>query len=408
MGSGKTSAAIQYINAHPQEKFIYITPYLDEAARIRDACPMAGFIEPSNRNPKYNFRKYAHACALIQEGKNIATTHAAFKYYTDETIRSIKEHGYTLFVDESVDIVEQFQFKEADLQLLLDAGYIGKQNGSYALLKDGYDDGALSEMFRMFKSRELVEIRDEDNPYQWVLPPEFFTAFQNVYILTYLFAGQSMCYLFMSQGIQFSYIGVSHDKNGYCFSDTAGEIPDYISSLHMKLHIIEQDRLNAIGGGRCDLSMNWFSRKQEDTEHLKKHIQNLMRNIWRDIPASQKLWGSYKIGFNKLKGKGYTKLFLPFNARATNDYRGCTHLIYAANVFMNVGEKRFYESRGVTVDEDTYALSVMVQWIWRSAIRDGGEITIYIPSKRMRSLLENWIDSVSRGAMQIKAAPDVV
>ena len=37
----------------------------------------------------------------------------------------------------------------------------------------------------------------------------------------------------------------------------------------------------------------------------------------------------------------------------------------------------------------------MVQWIWRSAIRDGDEIYIYIPSKRMRTLLINWMESLS-------------
>ena len=34
MGSGKTSAAINYINQHHDKRFIYITPYLDEDERI--------------------------------------------------------------------------------------------------------------------------------------------------------------------------------------------------------------------------------------------------------------------------------------------------------------------------------------------------------------------------------------
>ena len=43
------------------------------------------------------------------------------------------------------------------------------------------------------------------------------------------------------------------------------------------------------------------------------------------------------------------------------------------------------------MDEDAYALSEMLQFIWRSAIRDGKEIWVYLPSVRMRSLLEEWI-----------------
>ena len=63
---------------------------------------------------------------------------------------------------------------------------------------------------------------------------------------------------------------------------------------------------------------------------------------------------------------------------------------------MNVGDKRFYCNHGVEVDDDMYALSTMVQWIWRSAIRDGKEIFIYIPSRRMRELLIDWINRVSK------------
>lgn len=34
----------------------------------------------------------------------------------------------------------------------------------------------------------------------------------------------------------------------------------------------------------------------------------------------------------------------------------------------------------------------MIQWIWRSAIRNGEEISLYLPSKRMRDLLTEWIE----------------
>ena len=71
--------------------------------------------------------------------------------------------------------------------------------------------------------------------------------------------------------------------------------------------------------------------------------------------------------------------------------------MYIVNIFMNVSDKRFYQRNGIEVDEDAYALSVMVQWIWRSAIRDGDEIYLYIPSSRMRTLLLDWIEKTSKG-----------
>lgn len=94
MGSGKTEAAITYMNEHPERRFIYITPYLTEAARIRKGCPELHFVEPSNKLSEYKFKKTLHTAALIEEGRNITTTHAAFKNYTKETLAKIKELGY--------------------------------------------------------------------------------------------------------------------------------------------------------------------------------------------------------------------------------------------------------------------------------------------------------------------------
>ena len=46
------------------------------------------------------------------------------------------------------------------------------------------------------------------------------------------------------------------------------------------------------------------------------------------------------------------------------------------------------------MDEDLFALSEMLQFIWRSAIREGKDIHLYIPSSRMRGLLETWLDKM--------------
>ena len=45
----------------------------------------------------------------------------------------------------------------------------------------------------------------------------------------------------------------------------------------------------------------------------------------------------------------------------------------------------------VELDEDAYALSEMLQLIWRSRIRKGESINVYIPSRRMRELFEDWL-----------------
>lgn len=104
------------------------------------------------------------------------------------------------------------------------------------------------------------------------------------------------------------------------------------------------------------------------------------------------MWTTFKKFRSKLKGKGYTNSFVPLNCRATNDYAKSKFLVYPVNVYPNVGVSQFFSQRGLKIDDDNYALSELVQWIFRSSIRNGEDIHIYLPSKRMRGLLENWLE----------------
>lgn len=404
MGTGKSSAAITYLNEHPNDKFIYITPYLDEANRIKRGCPHMHFVEPSNKLKQYEFRKSLHTAALIREGQNITTTHQAFKGYTPSTLEDIRRQGYTLIIDENVDVLETFEFHPDDLQLAVDAGYIADNNGVYSIANDGYKGRALSELFTLLKSRELIRMtdKDENELFYWALPPELLTSFKDVFILTYLFRGQSLHHFMEIYDIPYTYIGIEKTDAGYRFGDYPGYTPEYVYHLKDMLHILDKDKLNDIGDDYHALSMNWFRRDSDGVEQLKKNISNCYNNIWRDIPADRRLWGSYNGAYNQVRGKGYSKSFLTFNAKATNAYRDKDCLVYIANLFMNVNEKKFYQMHGLEVDEDAYALSIMVQWIWRSAIRDGAEVYLYIPSRRMRTLLIDWIENTSKGGNRVE------
>lgn len=406
MGTGKSSAAITYLNEHKDGKFIYITPYLDEANRIKNGCPDLNFVEPSNKLKEFNFKKSLHTAQLIREGKNITTTHQAFKGYTQETLDCIKEQGYNLIIDENVDVLETFEFHPDDLQMAVDAGYIKDDNGVYSLSEDvPYNGKALHELFGLLKSRELIRMtdKDENELFYWALPPDLLTSFNDVYILTYLFSGQSLHHFMKIYNIPYEYIGIERTPDGgYRFGEFPGYVPEYVTHLKDMLRILDNPKINDVGDDYHSLSMNWFKRGGKDVEQLKKNVYNCFNNIWGDIPADKRLWGSYNGGFNKIKGKGYTKAFLTFNAKATNAYRDKECLVYITNLFMNVNEKKFYQMHGLEVDEDTYALSIMVQWIWRSAIRDGKAVSLYIPSKRMRTLLMNWIEETSKGGSTVE------
>ena len=61
--------------------------------------------------------------------------------------------------------------------------------------------------------------------------------------------------------------------------------------------------------------------------------------------------------------------------------------------------------KGFPVNEDVFALSEMVQWIWRSAIREGNPINIYVPSARMRDLLTRWMNDEFENIVAVKTEP---
>ena len=412
MGVGKSMSAITYMNEHPEGRFIYITPYLDEAARIREGCPDLHFVEPQ-QNRSNNYSKLTHTQELIVQGRNITTTHQAFKNYTPDMLEAVKKFQYTLIIDEDVDVLEECDFHEDDIQMALDAGYIAFENGNYRIVNTEYNGKAFREMFWLLKSRQITRVEYEDDEeksdskrklYFWVLPAELITSFKDVIILTYMFEGQSLHSFLRIHNIPYSNIGIEKTDtgNGYRFCDGNGYTPDYVSHIRDMIEIVENDRLNEIGDDETALSMKWFERhRMSAVPKLKNNIYNLFFNIWKDAKVSEKMWSTYKNSVEKLKGKGYTKCFTVLNLRATNQYRNAKYLVYACNLYMNVSEKRFYKQHGIDVDEGKYALSLMLQWIWRSAIRDGEKIYIYLPSSRMRWLLKDWIKSLGEGGAAI-------
>lgn len=123
---------------------------------------------------------------------------------------------------------------------------------------------------------------------------------------------------------------------------------------------------------------------------MKLQIRNGVKFGRRKIELTDTFPSVYQ-EWKQQKSKGNTKGFVACNARATNEFKEKESLAYVVNRFMNPHEKKFFSVRGIEVNEDMYALSELIQWIWRSRIRKGKAINLYIPSKRMRSILEEYL-----------------
>ena len=401
MGSGKSSAAITLMNEHPDQKYIYITPYIEEAKRIRKSCPGLNLVEPK-RKPEFHGSKTLHTIDLVKQDKNVSTTHQAFRHYPTELLDMIREKEYTLIIDESVNVFDNIDIHPDDMKMVIDSGHaVMDETGTISLVDSEYYGSYYKDLFNTMKTRDIVQIKwglDKESYYYWLLPPDLFLAAPTTYILTYQFDGQDLSYLFKMYGIEYESIGVCRDELGtYRFTDGPGDLPEYVKDLPNKIHILENDKLNSIGDDNSSLSMNWYNKERGDVGQVKNNVYNFFNHMIRGVSSHDRMWGVYESAKTKVKGKGYSNGFVIWNERATNSYRHKRALAYCANVFMNVGHKLYFEANGVKVNEDMYALSILVQWIWRSAIRDGEEIFLYLPSSRMRSLLQQWIEDVSKG-----------
>lgn len=403
MGTGKSSAAIRYMNEHPDEHFIYVTPYLDEADRIHVACPELQFVKP-NRAWQNGCSKVNHTRKLLEQGKNITTTHAAFKLYERDMIDNIQRFGYTLIIDEAFQFLEDVVAHPGDVKLLEEAGYLCRiGNARFEKTDSAYEGLVLRGIYEEISRSNLLMLHENGKDvayYCWELPPDVFMAFRQVYVLTYLFDGQEMdCYLHM-HNIPYTKIGIDRDEAGFYFSETERYVPEYVRTLRQKIRIFDNEKLNSIGAGKFALSSSWYEHAdQNDVERVRKNIANYFGNYHRG-EASKYMWTCFKDEQFKLRGAGYARHYTAFNIRATNDLRQKSVMAYAVNIFCNPFRKRYLSTSGVAFDDDVFALSTLVQWIWRGAIRDGGEIEIYLPSERMRQLLLDWIDKVeaeSRG-----------
>lgn len=393
MGSGKTSAAINFINESDDDtRFIFITPYLEEVQRIKSSCPSKRFHEPQKMGNKLEGMKY-----LISKGTNIVSTHALFKRFDAEIIDMCRANNYILIMDEVTDVVEKYEISKEDFSILIDNfADIDEQTGllKWRVPKDDYN-GKFSEEKRLCELNCLAYYGG--SVMMWLFPIEAFNAFRHVYILTYMFKSQLQRYYYDYYSLPYTYIYVKGNSvDTYHFTTEESEKQSSTYNFKNLINILEDEKLNLIGDREYDLSKNWYIRNQNNIvmQQLRNNIQNFFRNK-RKSKTNENLWTTFTDFKYCLSAKGYGRAYASINMRASNKYRDRTSIAYPVNRYINTGVKNFFTRHNVKTDEDGFALSEMLQFIWRSAIRDGKEIWIYIPSIRMRRLLNMWIEDNS-------------
>lgn len=407
MGSGKTNAIINMMNdaytnylgqsfVHPEiepPRFIFVTPLLSEAERIAEACPELHF-----RLPKEIRTKYRHLQELISEGHNIATTHALFESITTDTLLSIREKGYVVIIDEAMECVRIFDgLTKHDHAMLVKRGiiFVDEQTGRLRWTDTDTDEyrGRLSDIKSLCDNGNLFMHRNKT--ILWTLPRDFFRMLSDAYVLTYMFEGQPMAAYLKAEGIDYRLLTIHEGeiKDWHLFSD---ELEHKIGLRRLiNIHRGSSNTIGASSRKEQALSSSWYKRQHDEVfKRIRATVQNWFKKH-AQTEARLNAWTTYKEYRPKLTGAGYAKGFIPCNAKATNDHRQRASLAFLCNIHYNPYIAGYFEDQGIALHGDLFALSEMLQWIWRSRIRDGLPINLLLPSERMRGLLDEWLDCAS-------------
>lgn len=400
MGSGKTSWAIQFMNGSSLNKrFIFITPFKKEIERVINSMERE-FVQPEAIE---GGRKIDSLKKLLIEGRDIVSTHALFLKMDDELIDLIDIQGYTLILDEVITVLEDVKISQDDLKLLLSAKS-SKGEPVITVNRNGFVQWNDKE-YKVGKFKRILDLANAGNlmihnktAMYWLFPLEVFKGFEEVYILTYLFEGQIQRYYFDLFKVSYKYYSVGNVEGNYELIEYIPLKEEQRDHLCKLIHIhysktTDKNDLNRIGKGRGPFSKSHLE-KLVGTKSKRDIIKNNSYNFYRHklkVPSDAVMWTTFKEFKPKLQPTGLKSQFVAVTAKATNDYADKSVCIYLANRFMNPVTKQFFTSRNVEVNEDLFALSELVQWVFRSRIRKGEEIYIYIPSERMRTLLEEYL-----------------
>lgn len=392
MGSGKTSWAIQYINESPATtKFIFITPYKTEIERIIGSTNKK-FVQPQIEGKKNKLDSLKQA---IANGHNIVSTHALFKRSDAELIQLLEAENYILILDEVIDVIDEIGITKDDIKILLNSS---NEKGESIISTDKkghvewnaskYNSGNYQSIRNIANSGNLVLF--EESKMYWLFPTEVFKAFNQIYILTYMFEGQIQSYYYQLFNLKYKYKSVGYKTgSGYYLKEyggTSSENRQQFKSLITIYYSAPSDNrdMNKIGEKFNSFSKSYLAdhlKSQNYKDLIKKNSYNFYRHKMK-CSTKQVIWTTFKENRKSLTPVGLKDNFVSLNARATNEYATATTCIYLSNRYMNPLIKRFFQSHNIKVNEELFALSELLQWLFRSAIRNQEPIDVYIPSSR--------------------------
>lgn len=399
MGSGKTEGIIEWMLRNPNNKYLYISPMLSEVEeRIPKACEALEFTFPTTEEYTSKSRHLLH---LLKEGCNISFTHSLFSELSQRHLDEIKSQRYVMVIDEEVSLIEPYKgkYKKGDIVSLEAANHIrvDEENlGKVEWLWDEMADGTqYSDLKRLCSIDMLYCSKRSRDMMVTQLPMALVESAERTIILSYLFKGSVMESFLKLKGLEvvdFTEVKLMKDTE-----TVLKQAKDLINFCHLP-------STNAVRN--YGMTNTWYTTTA--TKDQLKKVGAAIRNVYRKVGKEDLLITLPKDStLKELKSKKNVRLVIPkevnvddiflyCGARATNNYANKTTCLHAYNRFVNTVVKAYLQDYGADLDaipdDNQFALSEMVQWIWRTRIRDDKPIDVYILPQRMEKLLKGWLN----------------
>lgn len=417
-GTGKTSEMLTSLQ--PERKYLLVTPSLTEIDRfVRDAPDGVEVVTPKEgKGPKL-----IQLETLLEDGKSVAITHKLF--FMTLRLASLMA-DYEIIVDEAPNPVTNINTIDADAfnEAVVGCGYAtvcpdtGQVHPTMEWIKwqrerfdsDGeptYSNGLHPEIYKPAIQGQLHV--DDNGIFAVATPNQVLLSGRSLTVMTFLSEGTYIrAYLNM--------LAQSHPKAAFAVieetpADWLRQAKELVSveelalPKHVNLSFSKQTRRStdktckSIGGALKNLLYRrWKGVERTDI------ILTCARGKWFDDRKSRYAgeWAKYSRLFGRDYGKGGVQ-WLPNKTRGTNDFKHATHAIYLYSMSPNPMVQNFLRVSGQRF-ADEYALAEMVQWIWRTRVRDGLPITVAIPDERMRGIFVDWLNGAEEDADLLEAA----
>lgn len=389
-GTGKTTELMASFEQN--KKYLVIVPFLSEVDRIiGGVSKLIPFHTPtvSTSTPT----KLESLRDLATRGVNIVATHALYK-----SLETVVDSGlladYHLIVDEVPTVCSLVytlaERSAADIYIgnnyiEVDQNSVVTTTAKWAKDNESLKDTLSHSLFRKINNKCLFLV--EGRHFLEAMPKKLLLIGKSTKFYTYKAEGSLLCKYLEKLQIPYS------------IESSKQEEIEFVNRARALIEIVDISKgLEAI-----PFSYSKQISGLSDASYVKR-VQNQLKNLKQrelaGVPSDEIMLTCTKDAWSKKSANGgfitnsrMSKVqWVANQTRGTNQYSHCSNAIYLYSQNVN---PLFCRWLGITNDsrfKDKYALTELIQWVYRSRVRRGQPIKLFIPCLRMRSLFKAWLN----------------